>query len=316
MAPFGPDRKVLHGSDAETTRREPPCPGPAYSMQGLRLPCSPAPAEAATTTTQLSAATRHVAQLPSPLRMNRYRMVALEILPLPQMKYWEQHSRLSWRRWRLGERFGWCAGVQALWDAQDQARAETEAAAVAHEAAVRVYEAATDDLDRAEAGEAAQDAYTEYVFAAGDYGKIRWRAAGLIFNYEAIVPGGGVEDADPASLPLIGPLRPTAPVPPLTLWQRLTSPTRQPETATRVSAVANSDSDEPAQAVEAPESESAPLDRVKGVVQGHRSPPRRRRGCQRCRRRSGRHHGSRRGSSNCCGRRRRCCPGHLPRRSS
>ena len=34
---------------------------------------------------------------------------------------------------RLGERFAWCSTVQALWDAQDEARAETEAAAVAHE---------------------------------------------------------------------------------------------------------------------------------------------------------------------------------------
>ena len=164
---------------------------------------------------------------------------------------------------RLGERFGWCSGVQALWDAQDQARAETEAAAVAHEAAVRVYEAATDDLDRAEAGEAAQDAYTEYVFAAGDYGKIRWRAAGLIFSYEAIVPGGGVEDAtlQVALDRAVEAYRAGAAADTVAAFDFAHEAT---ETATRVSAVANSDSDEPAQAVEAPESESAPLDASRG----------------------------------------------------
>ena len=96
---------------------------------------------------------------------------------------------------RLGERFAWCARVQALWDAQDQARAETEAAAVAHEAAVRVYEAATDDLDRAEASEAVDDAYTDYVFSTRDYGQIRWHAAGLISSDEPELLGSGLEDS-------------------------------------------------------------------------------------------------------------------------
>ena len=96
---------------------------------------------------------------------------------------------------RLGERFAWCARVQALWDAQDQARAETEAAAVAHEAAVRVYEAATDDLDRAEASEAVDDAYTDYVFSTRDYGQVRWHAAGLISSDEPDLLGGGLEDS-------------------------------------------------------------------------------------------------------------------------
>ena len=96
---------------------------------------------------------------------------------------------------RLGERFAWCARVQALWDAQDQARAETEAAAAAHEAAVRVYEAATDDLDRAEASEAVDDAYTDYVFSTRDYGRVRWHAAGLISSDEPELLGGGLEDS-------------------------------------------------------------------------------------------------------------------------
>ena len=96
---------------------------------------------------------------------------------------------------RLGERFGWCASVEALWDSQDQARAESEAAAAAHETAVRVFEAATDDLDRAEASEAAQDAYADYVFAAGRYGTFRWRAAGLIFSNESKLLGDDTEDS-------------------------------------------------------------------------------------------------------------------------
>ena len=95
---------------------------------------------------------------------------------------------------QLGERFAWCAKVQALWDAQDQARAETETAAADHEAAVRVYEAATDDLDRAEAGEAVDDAYADYVFATRDYGQVRWHAAALIFSNESNLLGG-LEDS-------------------------------------------------------------------------------------------------------------------------
>ena len=95
---------------------------------------------------------------------------------------------------QLGERFAWCAKVQALWDAQDQARAETEPAAAAHEAAVRVYEEATDDLDRAEASEAVDDAYANYVFATRDYGQVRWHAAGLIFGDESNLLGG-LEDS-------------------------------------------------------------------------------------------------------------------------
>ena len=160
---------------------------------------------------------------------------------------------------RLGERFAWCSRVQALWDAQDQARAETEAAAVAHEAAVRVYEAATDDLDRAEAGEAAQDAYAEYVFATGDYAKIRWGAAGLIFSDEAVLLGGGVEDStlQVALDRAFDAYRAGAAADTVAAFDFAYEAT---ETAARLYAVAYSDSDEPAPPVEAPESEAAPLE--------------------------------------------------------
>lgn len=96
---------------------------------------------------------------------------------------------------QLGERFAWCANMQALWDAQDQARAETETAAAAHEAAVGVLEAATDDLDRAEAGEGVDDAYANYVFSTRDYGRVRWHAAALIFSDESTLLGGGLDDS-------------------------------------------------------------------------------------------------------------------------
>lgn len=160
---------------------------------------------------------------------------------------------------RLDERFAWCARVQALWDGEDQTRAETEAAAAAHEAAVRVHEAATDDLDRAEAGEAAQDAYADYVFAAGDYGTIRWRAAGLIFSNEAIVLGGGVEDStlQVALDRAFEAYRVAASADTVAAFDFAHEAT---ETAARLTAAAYSDSDEPAQAVEAPEPEPAPLD--------------------------------------------------------
>ena len=83
---------------------------------------------------------------------------------------------------RLGERFAWCAKVQALWDAQDEARANTETAALTHEAAIGIYAAATDDLDRAEASEAVDDAYAAYVLSTRDYGRAplgrRWAACG------------------------------------------------------------------------------------------------------------------------------------------
>ena len=160
---------------------------------------------------------------------------------------------------RLGERFGWCARVQALWDGEDQARAETEAAAAAHEAAVRVHEAATDDLDRAEAGEAAQDAYAAYAFAARRYGKIRWQVAGLIFGNEAIELGGEVEDSTLQVALDRGfeAYRVAAAADTVAAFDFAHEAT---ETAARLTVAAYSDSDEPDRGVEAPESAAAPLD--------------------------------------------------------
>ena len=96
---------------------------------------------------------------------------------------------------RLGERFAWCLTVQAMWDDQDLYRAEAEAAAAAHRTAVDTYEAATDDLDRAEAHEAAEEALGEYRFVSGVYGRVRWKSAGLIVGDESSLQAGDREDA-------------------------------------------------------------------------------------------------------------------------
>ena len=95
---------------------------------------------------------------------------------------------------RLGDRFGWCESVQRRWDSQVHYRAEAEAAALAHEAAVGVYEAASDDLDRAEAQEALDRALADYESAQSDYGKTRWGTAGLILGDVSILSAGYYRD--------------------------------------------------------------------------------------------------------------------------
>ena len=160
---------------------------------------------------------------------------------------------------RLGERFAWCARVQALWDAQDQARAETEAAAVAHEAAVRVHEAATDDLDRAEAGEAAYDAYAAYVSSTRDYAPLRWRAAGLISSDEPDLSGGGLEDSTLQVAIERAREAFRAGAAPHTL-AALDLAYEATETVARSSAEERSEGDQSAPAVEAPEPEAVPFD--------------------------------------------------------
>ena len=96
---------------------------------------------------------------------------------------------------RLGDRFAWCESVQRRWDAQDHVRAETEATALAYEAAVGVVGAASDDLDRAEAQEALDRALADYASAASDYGKTRWGVAGLILGDMATLLASDRDDA-------------------------------------------------------------------------------------------------------------------------
>ena len=63
---------------------------------------------------------------------------------------------------RLGDRFEWCAQVQAAWDDHTVASAAEAAAAGAVSAAVAARTAATDELDRAEADDALKDAQETY----------------------------------------------------------------------------------------------------------------------------------------------------------
>ena len=51
---------------------------------------------------------------------------------------------------RLGSRFGWCADVQAIWDAHDEALAVVRVLGDALQEVQSAFDAATDDLDRAE----------------------------------------------------------------------------------------------------------------------------------------------------------------------
>ena len=67
----------------------------------------------------------------------------------------------------LGERFQWCGEVQSVLDRQAQAQAQDDAAVAEHVAAWEAWNAATDELDKAEAlpvleaaGRASEDAWT------------------------------------------------------------------------------------------------------------------------------------------------------------
>ena len=70
---------------------------------------------------------------------------------------------------RLGDRFDWCADVQAGWDAYDQTLAVKIAAEGEHQRAVDAFEAATDELDRAEAGEIVDAANSDVASARYHY---------------------------------------------------------------------------------------------------------------------------------------------------
>ncbi len=62
---------------------------------------------------------------------------------------------------RLGDRFEWCAEMQAVWDAHDHALVALVAAEAGHEEALAKYEAATDELNRAEAREIVEAAQSD-----------------------------------------------------------------------------------------------------------------------------------------------------------
>ena len=62
---------------------------------------------------------------------------------------------------RLGDRFEWCSGIQAVWDAHDHAIVALVAVEAGHEDALAKYEAATDELNRAEAREIVEAAQSD-----------------------------------------------------------------------------------------------------------------------------------------------------------
>ena len=161
-------------------------------------------------------------------------------------------------RVQLGDRFSWCAKVQALWDAEDGARAETEATAAAHSDAMGVLEVATDDLDRAEAQEAVERALGDYRRARTRFGHVRSLAAGLIDGESTLFVGDpsdvtlqvALERAFEAFLASAG--ADTLAV--LDLAQKATEIAQQPRPAAR------SEDEESNPSAEVAESESASVD--------------------------------------------------------
>ena len=138
-------------------------------------------------------------------------------------------------------------------DDQDLYRAEAEVAAGAHRTALDIYEAATDDLDRAEAHEAVEQALGEYRFVASVYGRVRWRSAGLIVGDESSLQAGDWEDAtlQVARERAVEAFRAGAAADTLAAIDLAYEAT---ETAAHLSAAALSDVDESDQPVEAPDS--------------------------------------------------------------
>ena len=194
MVPFGPDRKVLHGSDAPDHPKGATMPRTRLVAVGLAVAllvgaCGGGgsdPAERDDEATSGASVTSED-ESTQDARSGASTTAADEPLGAAQPA--------AATPVQLGERFGWCAKAQALWDAQDEARVESAAAAMAHEIAVGTYEAATDDLDRAEASEAVDDAYADYAFSARDYGQVRWDAAGLLLGDESVLLDRGQEDS-------------------------------------------------------------------------------------------------------------------------
>ena len=71
-------------------------------------------------------------------------------------------------RVRLGSRFGWCAEIQDVWDAHTAASAREAEAANMWAAAVDAHDAATDELNKAEAAIVLRDTYDAYSDARAD----------------------------------------------------------------------------------------------------------------------------------------------------
>ena len=186
-------------------------------------------------------------------------MYALELPPRPVMSRRKQCSQLSRRR------CGWVSGSGGAQGCRryGMARIRPKPKRRPRQWRMRLLFASTRLPLTTSTGpkpaKPAQDAYADYVFATSDYGKIRWRAAGLIFSNEAIVLGGAVEDStlQVALDRALEAYRVAAAADTVAAFDFAHEAT---EIATQLTAVSSSDSDEPAQAVEAPESTAAPLE--------------------------------------------------------
>ena len=82
---------------------------------------------------------------------------------------------------RLGDRFDWCADLQAVWDAHDEDHAAQQAVGAVLSEAEAVYGAATDELDRAEALEEVEQARSAFREAVEAGDEDRTLAANALF---------------------------------------------------------------------------------------------------------------------------------------
>jgi len=165
---------------------------------------------------------------------------------------------------RLGDRFGWCDSVQRRWDSQVRYRAEAKAAAVAYEAAVGVHEAASDDLDRAEAQEPLDRALADYESAKRDYAKTRWVVAGLILGDVSPLSAGYYRDDPTLQVAIERAFEAFSSNAGADTLAAFDSAHQATETVKLVNSAERSGGDEPVEAVGVPEPEPAVFDASQG----------------------------------------------------
>ena len=167
MAPFGPDRTVLCGKrDIQTTRREPPMARTRsiiiamLAVSVLAASCggdedsAEEPADASSGTSEVGVGEAEQPDSATPDSATE---------PAEQA---DAAPKLGLASVRLGERFPWCAPVQAAWDIHTEARTQLDAAEVALQEAQIAVDSATDELDLAEAEQALEAASAAHTDAA------------------------------------------------------------------------------------------------------------------------------------------------------
>ncbi len=86
----------------------------------------------------------------------------------------------AWSPQQLGDRFEWCADIQAIWERQVQAQAQVDVAGAAYLAAFDAYNSATDELDRAEAFQAVEATFQRYEDLRSDLEDVTYDAASVL----------------------------------------------------------------------------------------------------------------------------------------